>query len=97
MDAVGTGVQSPKALVEADAKRVAIFDQEPIAQAFADKHGLTLFRPIFLPEDLYPVYPQADGMFASKKSAGISHGGLSAEEMVVPFIEVIASGGNSPP
>ena len=91
VDAVGTGVKSPKALVEAYAKRVIMFDQEPIAQAFADKHGLTLFRPTFLPDNLYPVYPQADGMFASKKSAGISHGGLSIEEMVVPFIEVIAS------
>ncbi|MBL7184310.1 MAG: BREX-3 system phosphatase PglZ, partial [Anaerolineae bacterium] len=90
VDAVGTGVQSPKALVEAYAKRVIIFDQQPIAQAFADKHGLTLFRPLFLPDNLYPVYPQADGMFASKKSAGISHGGLSIEEMIVPFIEVIA-------
>ncbi|MGA9350181.1 MAG: BREX-3 system phosphatase PglZ [Anaerolineae bacterium] len=90
VDAVGTGVQSPKALVEAYAKRVIIFDQDPIAQAFADKHGLVLFRPLFLPDNLYPVYPQGDGMFASKKSAGISHGGLSIEEMIVPFIEVIA-------
>jgi len=89
--AVGTGVQSPKALVEAYARRVVIFDQEPIAQAFAAKHGLTLFRSLFLPDNLYPVYPQADGMFASEKSMGISHGGLSIEEMVVPFIEVIAS------
>jgi hypothetical protein len=89
--AVGTGVQSPKALVEAYARRVVIFDKEPIAQAFAAKHGLTLFRSLFLPDNLYPVYPQADGMFASEKSMGISHGGLSIEEMVVPFIEVIAS------
>ena len=91
VDAAGTGVKSPQALVEAYAKRVIIFDQQPIAQAFADKHGLTLFRPLFLPDNLHPVYPQADGMFASKKSAGISHGGLSIEEMVVPFIEVIPS------
>jgi len=91
VDAVGIGVQSPKALVEVYAKRVIVFDQQPIAQAFADKHGLTLFRPLFLPDNLYPIYPQADGMFASKKDAGISHGGLSIEEMIVPFIEVIAS------
>lgn len=91
VDAVGTGVQSPKALVEAYAKRVVIFDQEPIAQAFADKHALTLFRPMFLPDQLYPVYPQANEMFAPKGSAGISHGGLSIEEMIVPFIEVISS------
>ena len=90
VDAVGMGVHAPKALVEAYAKRVVVFDQEPIAQAFANKHGLTLFRPMFLPDDLYPVYPQGDGMFASEKSAGISHGGLSIEEMIIPFIEVSA-------
>jgi len=91
VDAVGTGVQSPKALVEAYARRVVIFDQEPIAQAFANKHGLTLFRPIFLPDNLYPVYSQPDGMFAPKRSAGISHGGLSIEEIVVLFVEVVTS------
>lgn len=90
VDAVGMGVHAPKALVEAYAKRVVVFDQEPIAQAFANKHGLTLFRPMFLPDDLYPVYPRGDGMFASEKSAGISHGGLSIEEMIIPFIEVSA-------
>ena len=90
VDAVGIGVQSPKALVEAYARRVAIFDQEPIARAFADQHGLTLFRPIFLPDNLYPVYPPADGLFAPDRSAGISHGGLAVEEMIVPFVEVVA-------
>lgn len=92
VDAAGVGVRSPKALVEAYAKRVAIFDQESIAQAFVSKHaehGLTLFRPIFLPDNLYPVYPPADGLFASEKSTGISHGGLSVEEMIIPFIEVV--------
>ena len=91
VDAVGTGVQSPKALVEAYAKRVVIFDQEPIARAFANRHRLTLFRSLFLPDNLYPVYPRADGMFASEKSVGISHGGPSIEEMIVPFIEVVTS------
>jgi len=93
VDAAGIGVRSPKALVEAYAKRVAIFDQKSIAQAFASKHtahNLTLFRPIFLPDNLYPVYPPADGLFASQKTASISHGGLSVEEMIVPFIEVVA-------
>jgi hypothetical protein len=91
VDAAGMGLRSPKALVETYARRVAIFDQEPIAHAFVSKHaelGLTLFRPVFLPDDLYPVYPPADGLFASRRSAGISHGGLSVEEMIVPFIEV---------
>lgn len=91
VDAMGTGVKSPKALIEAYAKRVIIFDQEPIASAFAEQHGLTLFHPLFLPDNLYPVYPRGDGMFSAEKSVGISHGGLSVEEMVVPFIEVIAS------
>ena len=91
LDAGGTGVKSPKALIEAYAKRVVIFDQEPIARAFAEQHGLTLLRPLFLPDNLYPVYPRGDGMFSSEGSVGISHGGLSIEEMIVPFIEMIAS------
>ena len=93
VDAAGIGVQSPKALVEAYARRVAIFDQEPIARAFVSQHaerGLTLFRPLFLPDNLYPVYPPADGLFAPDEAAGISHGGLAVEEMVVPFVEVVA-------
>ena len=89
VDAVGTGIRSPKALIETYAKRVVILDQKPVAQAFADKHDLMFFHPIFLPDHLYPVYPQADGMFAPKNSTGICHGGLSIEEVIVPFIEVV--------
>jgi len=91
VDAVGTGVKSPKALVETYARRVTIFDEQSIAKAFAERLGMTLFRPIFLPDDFYPVYPKADGMFASEKFVAISHGGLSIEEMIVPFIEVTPS------
>ena len=86
---MGTGIESPKALVEAYAKRVIIFDEQAIAQAFAENHGLTLFRPLFLPDNLYPVYPPAHGMFGKEGAFAISHGGLSIEEMVVPFIEVM--------
>jgi len=45
------------------------------------------YYPIFLPDRLYPVYPPADGLFASEKSAGISHGGLSVEEMIIYFLK----------
>ena len=91
VDAVGMGVKSPKALIETYAKRVTIFKEQSLAEAFAENPRLTLFRPLFLPEDLYPVYPRADEMFATERSVAISHGGLSIEEMIVPFIEVTPS------
>lgn len=85
---VGMGIQPPKALVEKYAKRVALFDSAALAEDFAAAHGLFTYRTKFLPEEMHPVYLNGRGLLGARDSVEISHGGLSLEEMVVPFIKL---------
>lgn len=84
----GTGVLPPKAFIETYARRVAIFDQVSLAQEFAQKNEGIYFRTKSLPAAVHPVYTAGIDLFASKDAIEISHGGLSIEELIVPFIEV---------
>ena len=84
----GTGVLPPKAFIETYARRVAIFDQVSLAQEFAQKNQGIYFRTKSLPSAVHPVYTAGIDLFASKDAIEISHGGLSIEELVIPFIEV---------
>ena len=86
---VGIGETPPKALVETYARRVAVFDSEALARDYAEARALRYFRTKALPPDVHPVYLPASDMFANSGATMISHGGMSVEELVVPFIEVI--------
>jgi len=67
---------------------VAIFDQADLAQEFADKSLGFYFRTKSLPINLHPVYTMGTDLYSPKGSVEISHGGLSIEELIVPFVEV---------
>jgi len=88
LSGVGNGITPPKALIENYARRVAIFDSEPLAKEFAAKCSGLVFRTKSLPADIYPVYLPGQTLFAPTGSVQISHGGLSLEELIVPFVEV---------
>jgi len=88
---VGIGAAPPKALVESYARRVALFDNPQLAVDFAQQHGAYTFWTKMLPVTLQPVYLPGNQLFAPAGQTFISHGGLSIEEVIVPFIEVQAS------
>ncbi len=85
---IGIGTTPPKALVESYARRVALFDNPQLAADYAQQHQGYTFWTKLLPPTLHPVYLPGNQLFASKQQTFISHGGLSIEELVVPFIEV---------
>ncbi len=85
---VGGGLTPPRALIETYARRVAIFDRAELAEEYATTYGLRTFRTKALPPDVFPVYLPGNQLFAPKHATQISHGGLSLEELVVPFVEV---------
>lgn len=84
----GTGLTPPRALIETYARRVVIFDRPKLAQEYAEAHDLRYFRTKALPPDVHPIYLPRTNLFAAKGTTQVSHGGLSLEELVVPFVEV---------
>jgi hypothetical protein len=85
---VGSGLKPPKALIESYAHRAAIFDKESLADDYAQAHNLRRLPLKTLPPVVQPVYLPGNQLFDSKGATKISHGGLSLEELVVPFAEV---------
>lgn len=84
----GIGLTPPRALIETYARRVVIFDRPALAQEYAATHGLRYFRTKALPPEMHPVYLPGTDLFAGQGAAQVSHGGLSLEELVVPFVEI---------
>jgi len=84
----GIGLTPPRALIETYARRVIIFDRPELAQEYAEAHALRYFRTKALPPDVHPIYLPGTDLFAGQGATQVSHGGLSLEELVVPFVEV---------
>ncbi len=85
---VGRGLKPHKALIESYARRVVIFDKESLAHEYAQAHNLRQLPLKTLPPNIHPVYLPGNQLFDAKGATKISHGGLSLEELVVPFVEV---------
>lgn len=88
LSGIGNGITPSKDLIETYALRVVIFDNEILALNFAKKSNGFVFRTKSLPPNIYPVYIPGQALFAPAGSVQISHGGLSLEELVVPFVEI---------
>jgi hypothetical protein len=85
---VGNGLKPPRDLIESYARRVIIFDKESLANEYAQTHQLRQLPLKTLPPDVHPVYLPGNQLFDTQGATKISHGGLSLEELVVPFVEV---------
>jgi hypothetical protein len=85
---IGSGLKPPKALIESYARRVALFDKESLAKEYAQTHKLRQLPLKTLPPTVHPVYLPGNQLFDVEGVTKISHGGLSLEELVVPFVEV---------
>lgn len=91
IDGIGNGIKPPKDLIEIYAKRCIFFNKREIAEQFAKQHELNLFTTNMLPDNIYYVYANNRELYMKQNSYEISHGGLTIEEMIVPFVEVLSN------
>jgi len=83
----GNGINVKKDLVDTRAKRYLISDKKELLEEYRTNDSeLIQFKNII--GDDYLLLLSGDNMFAGKSEEGLTHGGISIEEMIVPFIEV---------
>lgn len=89
IEAKGIGSPSEGATVELRGERVRIYSDPGLRSrckvSFPDS---VEWPPIGLPEDYYALIAPSRAAFIRKGDVIVSHGGISVEEVIVPFIEV---------
>jgi hypothetical protein len=78
-------------LAETRGQRVRIYENETLRDKTASEVAHTCIWPsVGLPQGYYPLMTSGRGAFAALGSTVVAHGGVSLEEVVVPFIRVYA-------
>lgn len=83
----GKGRLGAGSFPEERSKRVAIFDSEQLFRQHADE-GISVFQPMGLPHGRHVLFAPDLTSFDLDKAVGVSHGGMSIDEVCVPFVEL---------
>ena len=81
----GNGQRIDKYLIEESSKRATLITKTDLAQFYDVNH----YEIPFLSDDRIALLAKDRTLFANKKYTGISHGGITLEELIVPFVEVV--------
>ena len=87
----GNGIDADKFLTESHARRALRYSNKHLAQEKAkESNSLFWWDPETLGEDDFFVLAAGDSMFDKQTSFAITHGGISVQEVIVPFVEIIS-------
>lgn len=90
-ESIGIGRISEGVLAETKGERVRIYDSIELRDFAAEKYDHTLkWNDIGLPDDFHVLLAKDGAAFVNRGETIMSHGGISIEEVVVPFIKVIS-------
>jgi len=89
-EAIGIGQPNEGILAQTRGRRVRIYSDRNIARQTQDAFQPSLLweNDGLLPNDLYPIFPGDRGAFVPKNQPVLTHGGISIDEVIVPFIEI---------
>ncbi|MED1124952.1 BREX-3 system phosphatase PglZ [Bacillus atrophaeus] len=90
-ESIGIGRISEGVLAETKGERVRIYDSIELRDFAAEKYDQTLkWNDIGLPDDFHVLLAKDGAAFVNRGETIMGHGGISIEEVVVPFIKVIS-------
>ncbi|MFU1991973.1 BREX-3 system phosphatase PglZ [Priestia megaterium] len=90
-ESVGVGRISEGVLVDQKGERVRIYTNEVIYRNSAQSIDSIIWHGIGLPKDYHVLVANYGQAFVNKNERIVSHGGISIEEVIVPFVKVIPS------
>ncbi|WP_338472807.1 BREX-3 system phosphatase PglZ [Niallia sp. XMNu-256] len=87
-NAIGIGRISEGVLVDQKGERVRIYSDRTLYADSLSKVDAIPWSNIGLPDDYYVLLSQYGEAFVSKGEKVVTHGGISLEEVIVPFVKV---------
>lgn len=88
VDADGIGRLSQGVVSELKGERVRTYRNESLAGSVPPEINAFRFDSTGLPPDFLPLYAGTRGAFIPKGDQIVAHGGISVEELIVPFIKI---------
>jgi len=88
VDAEGIGRLSQGVVSELRGERVRTYRSETLAASVPPEINAFRFDSSGLPPDFLPLYAGTRGAFVPKGDHIVAHGGISVEELIVPFIKI---------
>ena len=87
--AVGKGSINEGILVSEKGKRARIYNSDTLRQnAYAKSPDSIVWNSVTLPKDYLPLLAEYNTAYTTHGTEEITHGGISIEEVIIPFIEV---------
>jgi len=83
----GIGVNVSRDLVDSKAKRYLFSDKKELLEEYKTENSKIIQLKNMIGEN-YLLLLTGNSMLAGRNDEGLTHGGISVEEMVVPFVEV---------
>lgn len=88
VDAEGIGRLSQGVVSELRGERVRTYRSDALAASVPPEINAFRFDSPGLPRDFLPLYAGTRGAFVPKGDQIVAHGGISVEELIVPFIKI---------
>jgi hypothetical protein len=89
-ECIGRGQPHEGSNVKSRGERVRIYKSESILESVRKKYTWTNYwKPIGLPKDYLPLIAKGNNAFLPENNFAISHGSISMQETIVPFIKVL--------
>jgi hypothetical protein len=90
VEAAGYGRPKEGMLAEVRGERVRIYEKEALRSRVSSKFPEAIeWKPLGLPEDFLPLLAGNRGAFVPVGQRTVAHGGITLDEMVVPFVHVL--------
>ncbi|MDP8932289.1 MAG: hypothetical protein M3O70_27965 [Actinomycetota bacterium] len=85
----GTGRPNLGSIPDEQGERAGVFPTEEMrASSLANMSGGIVWPPHGLPPDYFPVLAPWDGAFIPDRFQLVSHGGITVDETIVPFVSL---------
>ena len=89
VEAIGSGKINEGAIAESRGERTRVYETETLRESISVEHDETVFwPPVGLPNNYWPLVMKGRKAFVAKNEKIVGHGGISIEEVIVPFITI---------